>query len=1105
MSSFVGRPSVERFTSSDGQTEVMINLHQVEAYVDPSLTEDILRQIIAEHEAIRIDEYWSEFLTASFENRGYINAFKTTKADGFITPMIMQSRALSTLFKGELKGKDLIVALRALPIDEQVNFINSLKVSARSGLGDVLKTKNVVFAPDYREMLAECGSPENFVQYLVKESRRNGTAGYKTPEYHIPRYLELLTILWSRNLILFPQDIHNWPTRSKWLVLANYRYSLLKFDFIKSVKASITEAYTDYVAYSYTFLATCSAVTAKDLTPGLIDAFETFKLTYIDQLNISEIGLHGRRSVVSRVAEIFRLHFNQENPGLAIKKTRTAKRNHRAGPLKTDGTFEWIQSANPALGRWAECFSVYVSSLKTARVGGQIGRLNKFGDYLLTLEDPPVSPEAVTRSIHMNDALKLNDATYWAYLKRAGISGNSANAAMSQLRDFYNWYIDYSSANGTPAHESIKNPVSEKDKIGVRERTGQTKRNALPGYVLNELKAILTEDNYAFSKSIPTHYVRVIDKETGKLTKTWYPSVNNCLFFMLEMPVRNHQGRWLDSGELDESVFDERAGELIRNTSPYSILGRKECVLRLNHDSLRKSNWIGLWINTNKTANYDGREIGYSIPYASSKLTEVIQLSIRWGARYLPPMTAPIPYYGEKYDKVDRVRINEKGPQVTPLFRDPKARTFGAPFSYDRLANFYTRVLAEAQRRIKDKYGHELKLVEKNEDGELSWLVDLHTLRVSGITSMIESGVPLEIVSMFVAGHQTLVMTLHYLRYSPLKIRELLSEAHEQSLKNIDLVGSEMFLEDFDQFAKFLVGQGGQAEGAGIEAIRNKTGIMTIGVDGICPGTSCSDGGPVDSTKVVHGPVPGGQRCGLCRHWLTGPGFLLGQVATVNNLAYSIRKKGLELARLNDERLSAEDNGNQRKARELRDRADLMNRELAIDIEEWVSRYHYAEQSVTLMDQYIEALNKNPGHGHQLALLSSSSAAELKVTLEESHEFALLDQITQMADFVTGFANREATYEKHAILSQMLMENGMSPFLLRLTPDQAHQAGNLMSSMLLQQVESHHLDDVLTGKRKLSAYPHLKGVIDALEASGNTDSQLVISALQPSLIECVEL
>jgi hypothetical protein len=248
------------------------------------------------------------------------------------------------------------------------------------------------------------------------------------------------------------------------------------------------------------------------------------------------------------------------------------------------------------------------------------------------------------------------------------------------------------------------------------------------------------------------------------------------------------------------------------------------------------------------------------------------------------------------------------------------------PINYGKLGRFYTAVLAETQKRIKDKHGHDIRLVTTDDNGEVRWAVDLHSLRVSGITSMIESGVPLEVVSQFVAGHATLVMTLHYLKYSPLKLREFLADAHQKILDNTDFVGSELFSAKLDEFAPFMLSQAGAGTGPGFASLKERTGIMTINSEGICPGTTCSTGGPAEFGR--HVPVPGGQRCGLCRYWITGPAHLLGQVAAVNNLAYTIRKKGIEVAHLNDQRLDAEDEGSQSKARQLRDRIDILNREL---------------------------------------------------------------------------------------------------------------------------------------------------------------------------------
>lgn len=105
---------------------------------------------------------------------------------------------------------------------------------------------------------------------------------------------------------------------------------------------------------------------------------------------------------------------------------------------------------------------------------------------------------------------------------------------------------------------------------------------------------------------------------------------------------------------------------------------------------------------------------------------------------------------------------------------------------------------------------------------------------------------------------------------------------------------------------------------------------------------------------------------------------------------------------------------------------------------------------------------------------------ELKVTLEQSHEFALLDQITQMSAFVTGFENREAGLEKNSVLSKMMTANGINPFLLSLSDRQAHEAGNLLSALVLQQVRAQELDAVLSGQTLLSDFPTLDRTVRAL-------------------------
>jgi hypothetical protein len=439
------------------------------------------------------------------------------------------------------------------------------------------------------------------------------------------------------------------------------------------------------------------------------------------------------------------------------------------------------------------------------------------------------------------------------------------------------------------------------------------------------------------------------------------------------------------------------------------------------------------------------------------------------------------------------------GPEVAPLFRDPVVPGQEIPITYLKLKKIYIQLLLKAEKRIEQKYNQKIKLTSVDKNGRRQWLIDLHSLRVSGITNLIEAGVPIEVVQQFVAGHQTLVMTLHYLKYSPEKLRAFIEEANRRMQEDQDFVGSQTFIDSLNDVVPFLLSQGGAGTGPGFEALNSGDGVIVINSDGICPGTSCSSGYVIrEGTNMVFGPVPGGKRCPLCRYWLTGPAHLLGQINGMNNLAYSIRKKGLEIRRLNDLEADALDAGNKRVARNLRDQIDLFNRELDVDVAEWTARYNYAMQSIALMDDYLEAKSRiiatdaAPADATaKVPMVTPSAPLELSATLEKAHEFALLDQITQMADFNPGFPNLQAELEKNQMLSKVMVTNGIKPFLLTLTEQQAREAGNLLSALMLQQVKSFDLDEVLAGKKPLSDYPYLSQAMREMEQASSDGNNFI--------------
>lgn len=1041
------------------------------------LTSTQLIMEIANFEKIRIEEYW-EALTKKSTQGKWVEGLNNRVIAGINTPVYFTNAALRRMVGEELKSDDAIKKLRNLPLEEQRRRLILARPEASTDLIAVLRSELTpqVIACDFYQLAKEQGSVENFVDHLFE---RLGKNGIKT--YHAPRFFELLTLLWSRGYILFPFSFCDLDRKGKWEPVKDIRYGLHKAKLWESATAFIPfrniNKLSSYDRYFKHFLVVTDVHSADDMSNELITAYESamMKWTTVTAGHGTERFYRANSQTVAS-AHYLRLYLSAAVPELGLVPIKAAHRASKHGGARTNGEFLWITERNPDLIEWQIALKAYVSQLKTLRTTGQIGRLNWLLDYICALQDPPLAPHDVVRSIHIQDVTLRNTKTWFDFVE-INVELKRRTTVVYQARQFFDWYCDFLVAHGSPHALSFKNPILSTDKLGYdRKNRSLTPRNALPAYVLDEMKAVIVDNDFAFSRSYTKIDAVVLDRETNQTVKTWFPGVCICLYMMLEMPTRSHQARWLDSGELDELIYDAETNTEVRNTNPYAIPGRQEGVLRLLHDQTRQEAWLGLWINTNKTGDH-----GYTIPYVSDALKDLLIRMQAWKKRYTPPFHTPIKYTVSSSNKIDEQRMIARNvPTVSPLFCDPTTYK-RHPVAYARLASFYTAVLKETQSRIYEKYGQKLQLVVEGGERATRWKVDLHSLRVSGLTSMIENGVPLEVVSQFVAGHATLVMTLHYLKFSPAKMRVFLAAAHQRAKEDKDFVGSELFMENVEVFEPFLLGQ--EDAGAGVRHLKAASGLLEINTDGICPGTSCNTGGPADSTKRKYTAVLGGKRCGLCRYWITGPAFLLGQVAEVNKLAYTIREKGIQVARLNEERIQHEDQGNQKQARNLKDRVETLNRELDIDLQEWSTRYKYASKSVELMDDYLSAMSAVQGvnSSAKLPMLTKSPKIQLKVTLERAHEFALIDHITQMSEFQTGFNIEAVDLKKQKLLNQMMAKSGLQPLLLNLDDKQAHEAGNLLSSLMLQQVRENDLSAVLDGSKSLREYPLVFHAIEKIE------------------------
>lgn len=1078
------------FLNTDTQNVVLLG----------DIRKEEIKEFVRLYEEKRISEFWHEFILQIAPSTDKLNGFeiheRTPTSGASSGPRYLKTEFLQNILSSTSSGKKLLAEMGSLSISQQKKLLTVNMPKSRNELINAVRDIKGVLAHSFLEILDDSVSAEEFINKISLTL----TNSNKTNRSH-HRCFELLTFLWDNNVVLFPTDLRQWVNNNKWSILCNSAYCQNKQNIAMSIY--VPPEALGYADKSLTFAITalaCSSIRfPEDITPDLVYDFENIAAANLRAFYSSDSKA---RSLVSDTGRLrtttlafLKMH-NRLNPGAEVELERKARKSRWGdNRSRTDGNFLWLSEDHPELTEWAETFHLFTKSRTTARVSTVIDVLNYLGDFLCTLESPPLAPWLIDRRTHIYDATLVNNNTYFEYLLKHSTTTKRRNRNISTLRGFFSWIRDYLDATNRQDLSLFPEPILLSDSLGKELAPAKTHRDSLPPYIINEMKGALIENDFEFPKAHGRSLAHVLDNETGYHVRVFYPGLAICMYTLLDTPIRSHQARWLDSGQLDEFIYNPSKGKYEVNTSKFAIHGRNESVLRMQKDGLRAEESLVMWVNTNKTGAYDKANNGYIIPYVSPKLSKLLDTQLKWQVRYFAEPAEPISYriYQDDVRELSRQKI-VAGPDVCPLFRDPGRADSRLPFDYQKLTRFYSKLLENTQQRIYSKYGQKLKLVSKDEDGKLKWVVDLHSLRVSGITNLIEAGVPLEVVQMFVVGHQVLVSTLHYLKYSPAKLRQFLEIAHERMINDQDFVGSEIFAQSLEELAPFLLTPEGPGMGAGIDALMLGDGIWTINPDGICPGTSCSTGGVLEvPAQNKYGPVPGGQRCGLCRYWVTGPAHILGQITAVNNLAYVIRKKGQEIAKLNEQCLDAEDKGEQKEARRLRDRVDLLNRELEIDINEWASRYQFAQQSLLILQDYIEAKRKIIATDKNVPIpfLTRSDALELKITMQQSHEFALLDQITQMSKFTTGFSNTEAEIDKHQILSKMMVANGIHPFLLTLNEEQAHEAGNLLSSLILQKVDSSCLSDVLTGTKPLSEFPALDNAIQrlALEASSENSLQ----------------
>ncbi|BCG47167.1 hypothetical protein GEOBRER4_n1994 [Citrifermentans bremense] len=744
----------------------------------------------------------------------------------------------------------------------------------------------------------------------------------------------------------------------------------------------------------------------------------------------------------------------------------------KMGHLARDDDFNWLLKQAPDMEQWVRLAKEHIAT-KPANWKKRKSVMNVFLQHIMENEDISRDPSAYF-NIYDRPKVLFN------------APGNEGRKTMSVLHEFLNETLFKTCTLSTDLDIPVLKPgfaVPIPRQAYRNVNKGETHRETMPMRLIRQAMGILTENDFAWARNVDRHHdsFRSRNPETGNYETVWSPVRTYALMIKLLLPARTFQVRCIDSGEGDTWRYHSD-GRWVTNEGPHKPASPKIVQRGIFRKYLRKDGSEGaiFYFNTNKTADIDSMVKGYVMPWEKPDALQIFAAMRDWQERFNPVNGATpwseIPEMKDMKHEEDLTKLGEN----FFLFRDPCHRHRpDLPVSDVRIRRMWFKLLEELEVRLarageKMPNGEPIKLIlsRNNKGGRASSAVfDLHTLRVTLITAMYEEGVPPEYL-MKIVGHATVLMTLYYTKINietlSLRMNEALLERQRKA--QIEMAGflQKASRKELDSFAAYR-------NPAGLDALYTSTGSGMVVMDhGICPVSTrrCHEGlvfnDPTNGTSRYQ-PVPGGAtNCVRCRFFITGPAFLLGLEAHVNDLSYRLKKRSYAFEKaqdlfdtISDEYAAALDSGEpfhrQRDLEVAETAFEAATAEVDAIALSLQAAYSLTELSIRITSQQSKS--------DELVLVAAGGLDHVEAVLSESHEFEQVQRICMGATFYDGLnINWQlANLERARFFDRMLRANGLEPRFSLLNDDDALKIANAMGQFLYARIEKDSVHALIDG------------------------------------------
>lgn len=1096
-------------TPGDIDKPILLNPHKLKFLLlaEPSLEE--LADAIEQHATRRLEDRWAELVEPN--NAGtFIQALQVTVQRLRTLP---PDRVVQLL--GVTGPRPIAKRLRSLSFDEQRELVAPLKPKTIAEMLALYQDTSHMDQTGYRYLRHELSKAKSAREFFGNLTTTLFT-GFATTDYtlgspklgfHQPRIFEYLGMAVERGWLLFPfitgesgtneirALMHRENTRRYLNPLFGPQHHVQILEMLSGLAKSDTDysyssKYAKYLTVCSTFRSIGQASTAlfsrcaELVGNGRPDSYR--QVGYARRCYNAMLLLHNSH------------HANAPRQVQLTQARREVSLDEFAS--LTDSVAD-----HPHLALWAEELSAFIRDNPNAP-GSGLQRKSycvEFIEFLAGLPTPPLRPQETERAL-INDFTD-DGPSFRNHLRKRISSAEGCNHRLNQMGQFFGFIQDKLRVEhrGDPREAPwFANPVDiRRDRFKVELRSGTT-RKSIAADILDEMRQLLIEDDYAWAKQWESDWAHLVNQDTKRLEYVWCPSAAMCLYTLLSLPLRSLQGRMFDSGEGDAFIYDFDSGTMVPNPNQLPVNdridpGRSEGFLQVMPSGLTSDpELLGLWICVNKTS-----DDGYAIPWISENLLRQLRYQREWIQRYAPhPNTQTIEdAQGHRNTPKEWVDSQKR---FYCLFRDPavidRVHDKSLPVSKQKLMRLWGRLSLAVQERINARATTDsprVRLVKPGTETDTFPIAihDLHTLRVSGITDLLDRGVPLNIVSEYVAGHATYIMTLWYDSPAPGAVRRAMMQANERAGDSLGPL-PRLLESEISDMKPFLVSHPDhQGLYTGFDALQENIGLVHVRHSGICPGTRCEEGGLTSNGRIE--PVPVGDRgpsCPQCRFWLTGPAFLLGQVIEGNQLIKKIRSKVASLASCRQKIMDAEDADDVALADLLRGKNDVEERQLNNMLTEWWHRMRFYESSIAKLEAFRQAREaKETARGVEpIVLFRHHDKGGAHFGYGPATELELTHFLSTCAEILPSFADEglSAHQDIELAVGRFLAindEEELSSMFFKLDDAQRLTAANLTIE-LMQRATASPIDAtaLLEGKPPLQSIPHLQGDLKALLSGG---------------------